>query len=278
MRNHRTPALLCTVLAAALLLSACSRQQAAGSQQAAQAPPVQPPAAGSAAGSTSPQPGITAVTGIVAETMDASNYTYVRVKTDSGEVWAASAHFKVAVGDRVTVPLETPMEKFHSASLNRDFPIIYFASQITREGDPASGPAGSTSPNAGAAMMFPSHGQSGAPPAGSGAAVPARVPPPAGGLSIAEVWARKAALAGKTVTVAGKVVKFNGGILGRNWIHIQDGSGTAKDGTNDLTVTTQDAASVGDVVIASGKVVVDQDFGAGYAYKVLLEGAAVKTK
>jgi hypothetical protein len=171
----------------------------------------------------------------------------------------------VAVGDRVSVPLETPMENFHSTSLKRDFPLIYFATQITREGEPQ--PA-----------MSPAHGQSGAGTSSPAPAVIDPIPPPPGGTAIADVWGRRAALAGKTVTVRGKVVKFNGGILGRNWIHIQDGSGSAKDGSNDLTVTTNDPAKVGDVITAKGTVAINKDFGAGYAYAVILESAALTAK
>jgi hypothetical protein len=69
------------------------------------------------------------------------------------------------------------------------------------------------------------------------------------------------------------VVKFNGGILGTNWIHLQDGTGSAENGTNDLTVTTSGTASVGDVVTATGTLVTDKDFGAGYTYAVMLENA-----
>ena len=76
--------------------------------------------------------------GTVVETMDAANYTYVRVKTSSGEIWAATGQFKIAVGDKVSLPLEMPMEKFHSNSLNRTFPIIYFASRIEKQGSPAA--------------------------------------------------------------------------------------------------------------------------------------------
>jgi hypothetical protein len=84
---------------------------------------------------------------------------------------------------------------------------------------------------------------------------------------------------GKTVTVRGQVVKFNGGILGQNWIHIQDGSGSDKDGSNDLTVTSPTGgANVGDIVTITGTVVIDQDFGAGYAYAVLIQKATVTVK
>jgi hypothetical protein len=78
------------------------------------------------------------------------------------------------------------------------------------------------------------------------------------------------------VTINGTVMKFNGGILGRNWFHVQDGSGSAADGTNDITVTTDAVTQVGDVITVTGTVVVNKDFGAGYAYKVMLEGAKIK--
>jgi hypothetical protein len=102
-----------------------------------------------------------------------------------------------------------------------------------------------------------------------------RILPPPGGTTIADVWAKRTALAGTSVSVRGKVVKFNGGILGKNWLHLQDGTGDAAAKTNDLTVTSMATASVGDVVTATGVVAVDKDFGAGYAYPVILEDAQI---
>ena len=72
--------------------------------------------------------------GTVLETMDASSYTYVRVKTATGDIWAAATQFKVKVGDKVVVPLNMPMQNFHSGTLNRTFPVVYFASHIEHEG------------------------------------------------------------------------------------------------------------------------------------------------
>lgn len=93
---------------------------------------------------------------------------------------------------------------------------------------------------------------------------------------VEEIFAKKDKLNGKMVTVKGKVVKFNAGIMGRNWIHIQDGSG--KQGTNDITVTTDQNASVGDTVVATGKVAVAKDFGGGYKYEVIIEDGTVKAE
>lgn len=257
-------AALCVLLSAGLV-SSCSKpaEQPAPSQAAGGGQPAQ------AAGAPGPQAQI--VTGPVLETMNASSYTYVRVKTDAGDVWAAASEFKVAVGDRISLALEMPMENFHSQSLNRDFPVIYFTTRI--------GPEGAV-PTAAPAMMS-GHAQTGAADArasASAAQVTEPIQPASGGMTVANLWANRKSLAGKTVTVRGKVVKFNGGIMGRNWIHIQDGSGSAADGTHDVLVTTDAEAKVGDIITATGTVAIDKDFTAGYAYAVLIEDAKIEMK
>ena len=91
--------------------------------------------------------------------------------------------------------------------------------------------------------------------------------------TVAELYAGKADLAGTVVSVRGKVVKFSVGIMGKNWAHVQDGSGSA--GTNDLTVTTMGNAKVGDTVLVSGKLTLDKDFGGGYKYALIIEDGSV---
>jgi len=123
-------------------------------------------------------------------------------------------------------------------------------------------------------------------PAGMPAAMPEGHPAPqaaavdvtgvakaAGGKTVGEIFAATADLAGKEVVFRGKVVKFNSGIMGKNWLHVQDGSGEA--GTNDLTVTTDGTAAVGDTVLVKGVLGTDKDFGFGYKYAVIVENAAV---
>jgi len=212
-------------------------------------------------------PGGPTATGTVAETMNAGNYTYVLVNTNDGEIWAAASRFDVAVGDTVVVPLEMPMEDFHSESLDRTFPVIYFTSQIMRDGEGTS------------AAMPPGHSQvTGAMASSHDSATRVEpVEPADGGVTVAGVWAETASLDGAKVSIRGRVVKFNGGILGTNWIHLQDGTGSAADGTHDLTVTTLGTASVGDVITATGTVVTNQDFGAGYTYAVMLKDADLIT-
>ena len=94
--------------------------------------------------------------------------------------------------------------------------------------------------------------------------------------TVAEISAKSADLKGKTVAVRGKVVKFTPAVLGKNWIHLRDGTGSAADGTNDLVVTTKDEAKVGDVVLVKGVVQTDRDLGSGYSYKLLVEEATLQ--
>lgn len=86
----------------------------------------------------------------------------------------------------------------------------------------------------------------------------------------------KAALAGQTISAQGKVVKVNNGIMGRNFVHVQDGTGDASN--NNLIVTSKQTANVGDQVTISGVVAVNRDFGSGYSYPLLIEEASIAPK
>lgn len=97
---------------------------------------------------------------------------------------------------------------------------------------------------------------------------------PKGGKTVQEVFQEKDKLRGKRVTLRGKVVKYNEAIMGKNWLHLRDGTG--KNPNNDLTVTTQTKAKLGDTVLVEGIVTLDKDLGAGYKYDVIIEDAKVK--
>lgn len=96
-----------------------------------------------------------------------------------------------------------------------------------------------------------------------------------GGKTVAEVYAEKDALANQQVTVRGKVVKVNAGVMNMDWLHVRDGSG--EEGTNDLTVTTtaKPTPAVGDTVLVTGTVTTNKDYGMGYQYPVIIEQAQV---
>jgi hypothetical protein len=206
--------------------------------------------------------------GKVIETADSGGYTYVNVDCGGRTIWAAGPETQVEVGEQVTVQLDMPMSNFESKTLNRTFETIYFAAEIRvagRGGEPGSGGTSQQE------MLAKAHGSSIS--AGESDLDFSGIQKPGGGLTIAEIFAAKDELSGQEILVRGKVVKFNSQILGTNWIHLRDGTGT--EGADDLTVTTTDTAKVGDTVLAKGKLALDRDFGFGYRYEVMIEKAAV---
>lgn len=97
-----------------------------------------------------------------------------------------------------------------------------------------------------------------------------------GEITIAEVFANREEYSGKEIEIRGVVVKVNKQIMGKNWIHIQDG--TNSNGKFDLTITSQDLAEVNDEVTFKGKITLEKDFGSGYFYEVIMEDATLVNK
>ena len=95
-------------------------------------------------------------------------------------------------------------------------------------------------------------------------------------VTIAEVFRKSAALDKKKVVVRGKVIKVSKGIMKRNWIHIQDGTGSASSKTDALVCTSKELPNIGDVVTAQGVLAKDRDFGSGYRYNAILEKVTFK--
>jgi hypothetical protein len=217
-------------------------------KQQATATPAPPPSAGRH-------------TGRILETMNAGGYTYMRLGTPDGDVWTAVRETKVKKGATITVEAQMVVEKFPSNTLHRTFDkLVMGVIADAPAKEPPANPMGSAA----------QHMTSAANVAG------VNVEKAEGGRTIAETWAKRNDLQDKPVVIRGKVVKFLGGIMGKNWIHLRDGSGSRAQGNDDITVTTQEVAKVGDVVTISGTVRVDKDFGAGYRYPVIVEDARVE--
>jgi len=93
---------------------------------------------------------------------------------------------------------------------------------------------------------------------------------------VADIFGKSATLKDKPVTVHARIVKFSPSIMGTNWLHVQDGTGSGASATQDLVITTNEAAKAGDTVLVTGTVRTDKDFGAGYFYKVMVENAKLQ--
>jgi len=267
---------LVLVVLVALAVTACKKSDAPAASQA--------PAAGAPG---APAAGATVVKGKVVEKIDAAPYSYLKLSGPTGEIWAAVPQTAVAVGAEVVIENPMAMDGFESKTLNRKFDKILFGTLGGQGGAAAAAPAGMPPagmppPGMPPGAMPPPGGmppdmaaQHAAAGAGPSDVADVKVPKATGAnaKTIAEIYGQKAQLKEKKVTVRGKVVKANSGIMGKNWFHVRDGSGTQAKGDNDITITTDGQAAVGDVVVIVGVVRVDKDFGAGYAYPVIIEEA-----
>ena len=242
------------------------------------------------------------IKGKVMETMDAAGYTYIQVDAPEGKVWVAIPQSKVEVGQEVLANPGMVMKDFESKSLNKTFDVIIFSSGL---GDPSK----PSNPKKNAAMGGSMGGSSfaAAMQAESGGANPhantgggmggAAVAEPSGGsttaiVPAAEVKVDKATgdnaqtigecfdkakeLDNKKVRVRGKVMKVSMMIMGKNWLHLQDGTGNPMKNTHDLVVTTMAVPEKDSIVVIEGTLHANKDFGAGYKYEVIIEDAEVK--
>lgn len=251
--------------------------------------------------------------GKVVETMNASGYTYLLIDSQKGKVWVAIPETTVAPGQEVVSAPGMVMRDFTSKTLNRSFAQIIFSpgleTQAKDAADTAAAPQPAQSPqsppkaeikssfadalaaesapvgtaahgvHAGDEQVMGQQNSSGS----AGAIVPAakvKVDKAAGsnGYTVGELFNKAKELSGKTVQVRGQVVKNSRMIMGKNWLHLQDGTGDPTKKEHDLVVTTLADASEGDIVTVEGVVAADRDFGAGYNYQVLIENAKVEKK
>jgi hypothetical protein len=200
----------------------------------------------------------------VQEVIQTSNYTYLKVTDNGAENWIAVTRQEAAAGEVYYYDQALEMKNFKSKELDRTFETILFVQGISKE--PIS-----------AAPAQGMGGMGGNMPEGhSGKAADAQkegisVAPAEGSVSIAQLYAARNDYSGKKIKMKGQVVKVNDEVMGKNWIHIQDGT---KDGENfDLTITTLDKVTVGEVVTFEGTIALKKDFGYGYFYELIMEDA-----
>jgi hypothetical protein len=226
-----------------------------------------------------------AVQGKVLETIDASSYTYVNVDTGEGTQWVAIPGADFEVGEEVSFAGGMEMKDLESKTLGRTFDSVVFSSGEISAAD-ASAVAPAASDSFADALREESMG-SRAPVdmAASGGSMAAIAPSSDvqvekaegdNAYTVGELHAKKDELDNQVVVVRGKVVKVSPMIMGKNWIHIQDGTGEAHNNTHDLVVTTMEEPEKDAVVVVEGTLHADRDFGAGYRYNVIIEDAEFK--
>lgn len=237
------------------------------------------------------------------EVLKGGGFTYVLIAGEKGDSWVAVPETKVAVGEVCTVGEGQVMQNFSSTTLNRTFKEIIFATGLEDKKAEKQ-----TAPHGGNAAMAPPANPAAAPGGGFGTAMqkeaggtPAASPHGAApevtqgstkavvpfvelkvakatgenAYTVSDIFSKAAKLNGKKVKIKGQVVKFSPQIMGKNWLHLQDGTGDPQKNTHDLVVTTAGKAEKGDTVTVEGVLAVDKDFGAGYKYAVIVEDVAI---
>lgn len=113
-------------------------------------PPIDDAAVAAAAktGPTAPPIGEAAlqIKGKVLEVLEVPGYTYLRLDTPGGEVWAAVAKAPIKVGDSVAIAQPMMMENFPSKALNRTFAKLIMGSLVVGGAAAAPTPAAAPMP------------------------------------------------------------------------------------------------------------------------------------
>lgn len=199
--------------------------------------------------------------GTVAETMESGGYSYIRLEEQG--IWIATASMPVAAGDKVQYSGGAEMRGFFSKSLDRTFESIFFIQNVSLVGKDIDGMnAVAMEGHEGMNIPIPK-------PVAVKSPAPGDITPLKEGKTVADIFTDSAQLNEQKVSLNARVIKVSENIMGKNWITLQDGTGTEPN--NKLLATSTELVSPGDMVIARGIVRTDIDIGSGYKYKVLLE-------
>jgi hypothetical protein len=196
----------------------------------------------------------------VIETMNSGGYTYAKVNEAGNIYWIAGPQTDVVVvGSPISFIEQMVMTDFNSKSLNRKFDKIVFVSTIVSSNKPTQNSAHKNFKHEKEVVV-------------EAVSKPVNISKNADGYNVEELYAKKVDLNSKSIKLNATVVKVSKNIMGKDWIHLQDGSGVA--GTNDIIATSKNSTvKVGDIITASGIIKTDVDLGYGYKFSVMIEEA-----
>lgn len=201
----------------------------------------------------------------VQEVLQVESYTYLKVLENDASKWLAVPKMDVSVGENYYYQGGMMMKNFKSTELNKTFDEIYFLGSITNA-DIIDIKKGIVDPNEIKDNVVPAK----KPTLNK---LDLTIEKVEGGTRIGDLFENTQTFEGKKVKIKGEVTKFSSGIMGKNWVHFQDG--TEFEGAYDLMITTQEILEVGDVVVLEGIISLNKDFGAGYLYKIIMEEAVI---
>ena len=217
---------------------------------------------------------------VVQQVLQASEYTYLRAKENSNDIWLAVPSMQAKTGDIYYYEGGIEMKKFESKELSKVFESIILLEKLNTEPKnsavvvsekPYATPvADNQAPVTAGTATGENYKRKATPPEKK----EIKVATAKGGISIADLFSKKDNYAGKTVKIKGQVTKYTPAVMNKNWIHIQDG--TDDNGKFDLAVTSETEVKVGDIVTLEGKIALNKDLGYGYFFEVIMEDAVLK--
>ncbi len=199
---------------------------------------------------------------VAEEVLQTSSYTYIHANEKGKQYWLAVTSTPAEKGKTYYFSQWMEMTDFHSKELNRDFDQILFVGDLATYPIPAKS----------AMTTQPIPQQAKTPNTKQDVYVEAVE----GGVRLQELLEDPNKFSGEKVKIRGQVTKFNSGIMGKNWVHIQDGTSFGE--AFDLTITTNEMLTVGDVAVFEGLITLNKDLGSGYFFNVLMEDAKVSNQ
>lgn len=192
---------------------------------------------------------------LVNEIIQSTKYTYLNVSEDQFQKWLAVAKQDVKVGSTYYFDKALQMNNFYSKELDRTFDVIYFINEIRPNVEPGTIIA---RPEAHSGKIQSSQKE-------------IKVVKNKGELTIANLFENRLKYVGQKVRIKGIVGKVNKAVMGKNWIHLQDGTNFS--GNFDLTITSQDIANTDEIATFEGLISLNKNFGSGYFYELIMENA-----
>ncbi|WP_370424532.1 hypothetical protein [Tenacibaculum dicentrarchi] len=201
---------------------------------------------------------------VVIEKIPAGGYVYLKVSEKEKQYWIAVPGKQVKIGATYYYDGGMEMRNFESKILKRTFDRVIFAQGIReKNNEVGSKHKKETNKKVNAVKK-----KNTTPKSKVGIIEKA-----SNGIRVADLFENPKAYQNKQVIIKGKAVKVNNGIMGVNFIHLQDG--TTGNGQYDITVTSNEIVKIGDIITLKGTVILNKDFGAGYVFDVLIEKAVV---
>ncbi len=200
---------------------------------------------------------------VVEQVLQTTSYTYLLAKENGQSQWLALPKIEASIGETYYYQGGMEMRDFKSSELDRTFESVIFiqgvqSAEVIQGGSGLSQETQKTIPQESEPVSEK---------------LEIKIDPADGGISVAELLGNKESYANKIVKLRGKVTKFSANIMGKNWIHLQDG--TEHSGEYDITITSDMEAKQGEIVTIEGKITLDKDFGFGYFYKIIMEEGKV---